>query len=201
MFKAIFPLCLLRGSPANINVAIPTITALAIFLVVLAWFGGGGIGTVGGSDLSPEEHSALQRVITVIPLLQHAFATLMIFTVLNIRRFNSRFAQTITAYLGIQVLFQTSNVCIGFLSSFFPSGLAVVFGGVQLALQVWFFGVMGYICRHAFGIKMFQGVLASIVIILLSYFLAGIATGLFFPEAMKILVELGQTELVPIESN
>ncbi len=191
MFQAIFRLCLLRGSPADVKATVPNIASFVLFLVVLAWLGGGGIGTVNRSDLSAEELKALRTVITVIPLLQHAFAALMIFTVLNIRRFIGRFAQTLTSYFGIQVLFQAGVVTTGVVFSLFPSQPALLLVAVvQLAIQIWFFAVLGHICRFAFNIKMYQGVLAAIVIMLLSYFLAGIATGLLLPEGMRFLVDL-----------
>lgn len=201
MFQAIFRICLLRGSPADVNASIITITTFAVLLIALAWMGGGGIGTTRGLELSTEELNAVQRVITAIPLLQHTFATLMFFTVLNIRQFVGRFAQTLTTYLGVQVVFQAGVVGVSVLSTLFPSGLILLFGALQLTLQIWFFAVMGHVYRHAFSIKMYQGVLAAIVIIFLSYFLAGITAGLLFPDSMLALVKLGQTELTPIESN
>ena len=187
MFQAIFQLFLFRGSPADVNGNVPTIATFATLLVAFTWLM---LPTSNTFDLSPDILREVRQVLFLIPILQHAFAALMIFTVLNIRKSSARFAKTVSAYLGVHLVFQVCEFSLGALSGFLPTFLGFILTGAQFILFVWLFGVLGHIYRHAFNIKFYQGVLAGIGIMILSYFLAGIITGLMFPDEVQKLGEL-----------
>ncbi len=187
MFLPIFRLLFFRGSPVDVNGSLPTIATFAILLVALVWLT---LPSEGSTNLSSEVVSDVRTVLLVIPIISYALAALMIFTVLNIRKFNDRFPKTISACFGLLLLFQAGAFLLSLLSMFFGSSLLFIFGAVHIAMFCWFIGAGGYVFLHAFNLKLYQGILATIVIILVSSVIAGIITGIVLPEEVGTLAEL-----------
>ena len=192
MFQPIFRLFLFRGSPADINGNLSTIATFAILLVAITWLMLPS-SNVGTSD--PDVIQDVRRVLLVIPLFLYAFVALIIFTVLNVRKFSSRFAKTVSAYLGVQLVVQMCDFCSSAIGGIMPAGFRSIFSLVQVVLFIWFIGVTGHIYRHAFSIKLYQGVLASIGIYVIAYFLAGVVSGLLFPSEVQTVGELLRVNL------
>lgn len=180
----------MNGSPA-------TITTFSILLVALVWLT---LPSAGSTSLNPEVVSDLRKVLLVIPIITYAFAALMIFTVLNIRKFNDRFPKTISACLGLLLLFQAGMFLLSILSMFFGSSLRFIFGAVQITLFCWFIGAGGQVFLHAFSLKFYQGILATIAIILVSSLIAGIITGIVLPEEVGTFTRL-QDQLFELRSS
>ena len=187
MLQPIFRLLLFRGSPVDVNGSVPTIATFAILLIVFVWLT---LPTTGTANLSQEIISDIRKLFMVIPLVTYALAALMILTVLNVRKFSSRFSKTISACLGLLFLFQVGVFALDLVSKFLPSVIGFIFPIVDMVLFVWFVGVGGYVLSHAFNMKRYQGVLAAIIILLLSIFLASIITGLVLGEEVKTFAEL-----------
>ncbi|MCY3540714.1 MAG: hypothetical protein OXH31_02230 [Gammaproteobacteria bacterium] len=197
MLQPIFRLLLFRGSPVDVNGSFPTIATFTILLVAFVWLT---LPSQGSTNLSPEVVSDLRKVLLVIPIVTYAFAALMIFTVLNIRKFNDRFPKTISACLGLLLLFQAGVFLLSILSIVFGSILSFIFGTVQIAMFCWFIGAGGYVFQHAFSLKLYQGILATIVIMLVSTVIAGIIVGIVFPEEVGTFAEL-QNQRFEIQSS
>ena len=188
MFLPIFRLLLFRGSPVDVNGSFPTIATFAILLVAFVWFT---LPSASSMDLSPEVVSDLRKVFLVIPIITYAFAALMIFTVLNIRKFNDRFPKTIAACLGLLLLFQVGVFLLDVFSMIFGEILNFIFGALQIAMFCWFIGVGGHVFLHAFSLKLYQGILATVVVIMLiSTVIAGIVVGIVLPEEVGTFAEL-----------
>lgn len=197
MLQPIFRLLLFRGSPVDVNGSFPTIATFAILLVAFVWLT---LPSKGSTNLSPEVVSDLRKVLLVIPIITYAFAALMIFTVLNIRKFHDRFPKTISACLGLLLLFQAGVFLLSILTIVFGSILSFIFGTVQIAMFCWFIGAGGYVFQHAFSLKLYQGILATIVIMLVSTVIAGIIVGMVFPEEVGTFAEL-QNQRFEIQSS
>lgn len=192
MIQPIFRLFLFRGSPTEVNGNVATITTFALLLVAITWLM---LPSSNSSDWDPDVLEDVRRVLLMIPLLQYAFVVLLIFTVLNIRKLNDRFAKTVAAYLGVQLVLQICDFGTNVISSFMSSNFRFILIGFQAALFVLLFGVSGYIFRHAFNIKLYQGVLAAIVMYLVAYFLAGVVTGLLLPNEVHTLSDILRADL------
>lgn len=184
MFLPIFRLLLFRGSPVDVNGTFPTIATFAILLVACVWLT---LPSEGTLNLSPEVISDLRKLYLVIPIMSYAFAALMIFTVLNVRRFNDRFPKTISACLGLMLLFQAGVFLLSILSVFLRSIFGFIFGAIELGMFFWFVGAGGYVFQQAFNLKLYQGILAAFAILLISTVIAWIIAGLVFPEEVKTL--------------
>lgn len=197
MLLPIFRLLLFRGSPVDVNGSLATIATFSILLVALVWLT---LPSAGSTNLNPEVVSDLRKVLLVIPIITYAFAALMIFTVLNIRKFNDRFPKTISACLGLLLLFQAGMFLLSILSMFFGSSLRSIFGAVQIAMFCWFIGAGGQVFLHAFSLKLYQGILATIAIILVSSLIAGIITGIVLPEEVGTYAQL-QDQLFQLRSS
>ena len=197
LLRPIFRLLLFRGSPVDVNGSLATIATFAILFVALVWLT---LPSAGSTNLSAEVVSDLRTVLLVIPIITYAFAALMIFTVLNMRKFNDRFPKTISACLGLLLLFQAGMFLLSILSMFFGSSLRSIFGAVQIAMFCWFIGAGGQVFLHAFNLKFYQGILATIVIILVSSVIAGIITGIVFPEEIGTYARL-QDQLFELRSS
>lgn len=179
------------------NGSLATIATFAILIVALVWLT---LPSGGTTNLSPEVVSDLRKVLLVIPIITYAFAALMIFTVLNIRKFNDRFPKTISACLGLLLLFQAGTFLLSILPMFFGSSFRSIFGAVQFAMFCWFIGAGGQVFLHAFSLKLYQGILATIVIILISSVIAGIITGIVLPEEVGTFARL-QDQLFELRSS
>ena len=187
MLQPVFRLLLFRGSPVDVNGSVPTIATFAILLIAFVWLT---LPTGGIANLSQEVIADLRKVFMVIPLIAYALAVVMILTVLNVRKFSNRFSKTISACLGLLLLFQVSVFALDLMSKFLPSMLGFIFGILEMVLFGWFVGVGGYVFSHAFNVKLYHGVLAAIVILMLSIFFASIITGLVLPEELKTFAEI-----------
>lgn len=196
-FQPIFRLLLFRGSPIDVDGSFATIATFAILLVAFVWLS---LPSAGSTNLSPEVLSDLRVLYLVLPIISYAFAALVIFTVLNIRRFSDRFPKTISACLGLLLLFQAGVFLLYLSSMFLGSILGFIFGPVQIVMFCWFIGAGGYVLRHAFNLKLYQGILAAIVIILVSTVIAGIIARIVLPEEVETLAEL-QKQLLEIRSS
>lgn len=183
----IFRLLLFRGTPIEVNGSIPTIVVLAVLLVLLVW-----LGLPSGDSISPDRDVAsdVRMVYLAIPILAYAIATLMILTVLNIRRFSDRFPKTISACLGLLLLFQMGAFTLRVFLNSLPTTFEFISGLLGWVLIFWLVGALGYVFAHAFSLKLYQGVLAALVISLISAFLSSILTGMVLPGEVGTLIEL-----------
>lgn len=174
MFQPIFRLLLFRGSPTDVSGDIPTIATFSIFLVALIWLT---LPTAGGSDLDPEVISDVRMVFMVIPLIAYVIGAILILTALNVFKDSSRVPKTVAACLGLLLLFQAGSLFLDLLFRFLPSALGFIFFVVDTAMMIWFIGAAGYVFQHAFDLKLYQGVLAVLFILFLSFFIGASSLG------------------------
>lgn len=187
MLQPTFRLLLFRGSPIDVNGGLPTIATFAILVVAFVWLK---LPTEGSTNWSPEIVSDLRTLYLVLPIMSYALAAVMILTFLNIRRLPDRFPKTISACLGLLLLFQAGEFLLFLLSTFLGSILGFFLGAAQIAMLCWFIGAGGYVFLHACNLKLYQGILAVIAIILVSSVIAGIIAGIVLPEEVRTYAEL-----------
>ena len=198
MFRPIFRLLLFRGSPTDVNGSLPAIGTFAFLVLAFAWLT---LPTERSTNLSPEEILSLRTVLLVIPIITYALVALMIFAILNIRKFNDRFSKTISACFGLLLLYQVGIYFFSlFLPWFFGSISPFINGAVQFAMFCWFIGAGGYVLLHAFSLKLYQGVLASIVLMFVASVISGIITSIVFPDAVGTFAEI-QNQLYEMGSS
>lgn len=187
MFQPIFHLLLFRGSPTDVRGDIPTIATFSILLVGLIWLT---LPTAAGSNLDPDVISDVRKLFMVIPVVAYFVGALLILTALNVFQDRSRVPKTLASCLGLLLLFQGGSFFLDLLFRFLPSILGFIFFIVDTALMIWFIGAGGYVFQHAFNLKLYQGVLAVLFILLLSFFIGGIVTGILLPSEIRTLTEL-----------
>lgn len=195
MFQPIFRLLLFRGSPTDVSGNVTTIATFAILLLALIWLT---LPTAGGSDLEPDVIADVRSVFMVIPLVAYVVGALLILTALNVFQDSSRIPKTLASCFGLLLLFQAGNFFLDLLFRFLPSVLGFIFFVVDTALMIWFIGAAGYVFQHAFNLKLYQGVLAVLFILFLSFFIGGIVTGIILPSEIRTLAELRSFNSVPI---
>lgn len=178
---------LFRATPIDVNGSIPTIVVFSILLVVSVWLG---LPSADSISTNKEVVSAVRKVYIAIPIIAYAIATLIILTVLNLRRFTDRFPKTISACLGLLLLFQVGAFTLRIVSNFLPSSFSFLFDLIGWVLTFWLMGALGYVFAHAFSLKLYQGLLVVLVISLISVFLSSILIGLVLPGEVGTLIEL-----------